>query len=134
MAIPEEIQKQVLAEATSATPNYDVDINSEPFKQVDADIKDSWNNYQQTVGGMIGDVDTHYKNLGDKMEEWADKQAQIQQDNTDFAIEKIEQQKDQAQKDYMKEQSGAYTDWQKQSNKYGVEAEKMAASGLANTG
>ena len=54
--------------------------------------------------------------------------------NTEFAIDKIEQQKDQATKDYTKEQSGAYQDWQKQSNPYGANAERMAANGLTNTG
>ena len=54
--------------------------------------------------------------------------------NTEFAIEKIEQQKQQAKKDYTKEQSGAYVDWQKQSGAYGVNAEQMAATGLQNTG
>ena len=58
----------------------------------------------------------------------------LQQQNTDLAIRKINQQKDQAEKDYQKEQSGAYVDWQKQSNKYGANAEEMAASGLAGTG
>ena len=39
-----------------------------------------------------------------------------------------------AEKDYLKEQSGAYVDWQKQSNKYGANAEAKAAMGMTNTG
>jgi hypothetical protein len=50
--------------------------------------------------------------------------------NLDFAIDEIEQNKQQAHKDYIREQSGAYYDWQKQSDPYGVEAEKRAAAGL----
>ena len=53
---------------------------------------------------------------------------------TDFAIEEIKQQKAQAEKDYIKEQSGAYVDWQKQSNAYGANAEARASSGLQNSG
>lgn len=53
---------------------------------------------------------------------------------TDFAIEEIKQQKEQAKKDYIKEQSGAYTDWQKQSNAYGANAEAMASQGMQNSG
>ena len=34
----------------------------------------------------------------------------------------------------MKEQSGAYVDWQKQSNKYGANAEAMASQGLTHSG
>lgn len=54
--------------------------------------------------------------------------------NTALAIEQIEQSKDRAQADYTKEQSGAYVDWQKQSNQYGANAEQRAAQGLSNTG
>lgn len=61
-------------------------------------------------------------------------QKEIANANTDFAIDKIEQQKNQTHKDYIKEQSGAYVDWQKQSDQYGANAEAMAANGLANTG
>ena len=35
MAVSEEIQEKVLAEATSATPNYDVDYNDERFGTVE---------------------------------------------------------------------------------------------------
>ena len=134
MAIPEEIQRQVLAEATSATPNYDVDYNDERFGKVESDKSQALTELEQTYGGMIGSVDKYYDKQIEVSKEWADKQAQIQKDNTDFAIEQIEQQKAQASKDYVKEQSGAYVDWQKQSNQYGVNAEKMASAGLTNTG
>jgi hypothetical protein len=134
MAIPEEYQEKVLAEATSATPNYDVDYNDERFGKVESDKNQALTELEQTYGGMIGATDKYYKDLSTEIENRADKMAQIQQENTDFAIEKIEQEKEKAQKDYIKEQSGAYVDWQKQSNQYGVNAEKMASAGLANTG
>lgn len=134
MAVSEEIQKQVLAEATSATPSFETDYSDERFDKVNQEYNADLSDLENTYGGMIGDTDGFYENLSNAMQEQADKQAQIQQENTDFAIEKIEQQKDQANKDYIKEQSGAYVDWQKQSNQYGVEAEKMAAAGLTNTG
>ena len=40
----------------------------------------------------------------------------------------------QAKKDYTKEQSGAYQDWQKQSNPYGARAEQIADMGMQTTG
>ena len=55
-------------------------------------------------------------------------------EQTEFAIDEIERQKETAKKDYIKEQSGAYKDWQKQSDPYGVNAEKNAAAGMTNTG
>lgn len=82
----------------------------------------------------IEDGKTHYSNLQDAVQQQADKQAEIQQANTDFAIETIEQHKAQTEKDYIKEQSAAYADWKKQSNPYGAEAEKMASYGLEGTG
>ena len=65
---------------------------------------------------------------------WADTQTDLANQQTDFTIDTINQQKDQAKKDYTKEQSGAYVDWQKQSNQYGANAEKMAMGGMANSG
>lgn len=134
MAVSEEIQRKVLAEATSATPNYKVDYNNERFGKVESDKNQALSELEQTYAGMIGQVDDYFGAQQNANQEWADKQAQIQQDRTDFAIEQIEQQKDKAQKDYLREQSGAYVDWRKQSNQYGAEAEKMASAGLDRTG
>lgn len=83
---------------------------------------------------MAKQADEFYKAQIDASKGWASQQSQLQQEQSDFVIEKIEQEKAQAQKDYTKEQSGAYVDWQKQSNRYGANAEQMAASGLFNDG
>lgn len=114
--------------------NYDINYNDERFKQVEAGKQQALTDVENTYSGMIGETDKYYQAQIDASKEWANTQQQLQQDNTDFAIEQIEQQKAQSQKDYTKEQAGAYTDWQKQSNAYGVNAEQMAQSGLANTG
>lgn len=117
-----------------ATNNVSVNYDDERFDQVESDKQQAMTELEQTYGGMIGESDQYYQAQIEASKQWADQQAQIQQDNTDFAIEQIEQQKAQAQKDYTKEQSGAYVDWQKQSNQYGANAEQMAAAGLAGTG
>ena len=114
--------------------NYDINYEDERFKQVEAGKQQALTDVENTYSGMIGETDKYYQAQIDASKEWANTQQQLQQDNTDFAIEQIEQQKAQSQKDYTKEQAGAYTDWQKQSNAYGVNAEQMAQSGLANTG
>lgn len=134
MAVSQAIQEEMLKEAYSATPNYDVDYKDERFGKVESDKNQALTELESTYGGMISSADAFYDDLKNTTQQWADKQAEIQQQQTDFTIEKIEQQKEQAQKDYIKEQSGAYVDWQKQSNKYGTEAEKMASAGLTNTG
>ena len=104
------------------------------FAQVESDKQQALTELEQTYAGMIDKSDNFYNQQIEASKEWADKQSQLQQEQTDFTIEQIEQQKQQAQKDYTKEQSGAYVDWQKQSNQYGAVAEQQAAAGMAGTG
>lgn len=111
-----------------------VNYDDERFAQVEADKGEAMTELEQTYAGITGETDKYYQAQIDAAKEWGDKQSQLQQEQTDFAIEQIGQQKEQAEKDYTKEQSAAYVDWQKQSNEYGTEAEKMASAGLANTG
>ena len=114
--------------------NYDINYDDERFKQVESQKQDALTEVENTYSGMISQTDKYYQDQINATKDWANTQQQLQQEQTDFTIEQIEQQKAQANKDYTKEQAGAYTDWQKQSNKYGVNAEQMASSGLSNTG
>lgn len=114
--------------------NYDINYEDERFAQVESDKQEALTDIEKTYGNMIDQSDSYFQSQIDATKEWADKQQQIQQEQTDFAIEQIEQQKGQANKDYIKEQAGSYVDWQKQSGKYGVNAEQMAAGGMTNTG
>jgi hypothetical protein len=114
--------------------NYDINYNDERFTKVESDKTAALSDLEKTYAGMIESSDKYYQAQIDASKQWADKQTQLQNEKTDFAIEKIEQQKDQTKKDYIKEQSGAYVDWQKQSNQYGANSEKIAAGGLQNTG
>ncbi|MBQ4560234.1 MAG: hypothetical protein IJA54_07945 [Tyzzerella sp.] len=113
-----------------AAINYD----DERFAEVEADKQQALTENEQLYNGMINQSDKYFQQQIDASKEWGEKQQQLQQEQTDFAIEQIGQQKAQAEKDYKREQSGAYVDLQKQTNQYGAEAEQMAASGLANTG
>lgn len=99
-------------------------------KQGEADVNASNTMYD----GMIADNNAMKDQTLEMIETNKASQEAIANANTDFAIDKIEQQKDQTKSDYLKEQSGAYGDWQKQSNPYGVNAEAMASNGLTNTG
>lgn len=116
--------------ATDMSVNYE----DERFGQVESDKQQAMTELEQTYSGMIDETDDYYQAQIDASKDWAEQQKQLQQEQTDFTIEQIEQQKEQAHKDYLKEQSGAYVDWQKQSNEYGVEAEQQAAAGMAGTG
>lgn len=117
-----------------ATPNYDINYNDKRFTEVESDKKAALSELEQTYAGMINSSDSYYQAQINASKQWAETQKKNQQAQTDFAIEQIEQQKDQAKSDYTKEQSGAYVDWKKQSGQYGANAEQMAAQGMQNTG
>lgn len=93
-------------------------------------MNDMNNQYNQ----MINDSQGYYNSLINNSKDWTNKQQALQQQNTNFAIDKIEQEKQQSEKDYTKEQKGAYTDYQKAIDEYGVNAEKRASTGMNNTG
>ena len=113
---------------------YDINYDDNRFAQVQSAKDAAISEMEQTYQGMIDQSDKYYQQQIDAANNYAQTQKDLQQANTDFAIDKIEQQKEQAQKDYVKQQQGAYTDWRKQSNEYGVKAEQMAAAGLNRTG
>ena len=118
----------------SNAPNYEINYNDKRFTQVESEKQAAMTENEKIYGGMINSATDYYNKQIDAAEKWGEKQAGLQQEQTDFAIEKIEQQKAQARTDYVKEQQGAYTDYKKQSNQYGVGAEQRAANGLENTG
>lgn len=123
-------KNQVSMKATNEG-GYDEDKR---LGQVESDMNNALNEVDESYGEMIGNVDSFYDKQINASKDWAKEQEKLQNEQTDFAIEQIEQQKAQAKKDYLKEQSGAYVDWQKQSAQHGVNAEKMAAAGMQGTG
>lgn len=111
-----------------------VNYNDKRFTQVNNEKAVALKENETTYNNMINNSDKYYQAQIDASKDWANTQTKLQNEQTDFAIEKIEQQKDQAHKDYIKEQTGAYVDWQKQSDPYGVNAEQRASQGMANGG
>lgn len=114
--------------------DYSVNYNDQRFQNVEAQKQSKLNEVNSMYNNMIANTDNHYNELIQASKDYANTQSQNQQARTDFAIEEINQQKDKTTKDYTKEQMGAYTDWQKQSNKYGANAEILASQGLTNSG
>ena len=113
---------------------YDIDYNDERFAGVEADKEQALNEVGNVYDSMINESDNYYQAQINASKDWANQQKELQQEQNDFVISEIQQQKEQAQKDYIKEQSGAYVDWQKQSNEYGANAEAEAMQGMSNTG
>ena len=127
-----------------ATPNYDINYDDKRFTAVTDEKTEALSDLEQMygkqnpdgtyTGGLIGQSNAMFDQQIKDVEAIGETQKKNQQAQSDFAIQQIERERGYAQQDYIKEQSGAYVDWQKQSNKYGANAEAMAAQGLQNTG
>lgn len=110
--------------------NYDDDRFTNLEKEEAAAKKEA----NSTYDNLISESSKYYQDLIDQSKDWADKQADIQNRQTEFAIQKIEQQKEQAKKDYTKEQKGAYQDYMRQSNAYGSNMQTAGQAGLGGSG
>lgn len=113
---------------------YSVNYEDERFQQIENEKVQEIQKTENMYDNMITNSDKYYQAQIDASKEWADKQSELQQQKTDLLLEQTQQQKDKAEKDYIKEQKGAYQDYLKQTDAYGVNAERLAASGLANSG
>lgn len=113
---------------------YAVNYDDEKLTNIQNEQLQKETEIAKNYDNMINNTDQFYNAQIEASKDWANKQNEIQQANTNLAIEKIEQEKQKAQKDYTKEQKGAYSDYTKQTNDYSVNAEKMAELGLNNTG
>lgn len=114
--------------------NYSINYEDQRFKNVEAEKNARLNEVNETYNNMINQSDAFYQRQIDATRDYATTQQDLQNQQTDLAVNEINQAKEKANKDYLREQRGAYTDWQKESNRYGAVAEQMAKSGLANTG
>ena len=111
-----------------------VNYNDKRFTAVKEEEQVELNKSDAQYDAMIKDHEDSVQNLIDQSKEAAEKLQEEQNKQTEHQIETIEQQKEQTQKDYIKEQSGSYVDWQKESNKYGANEEQIAAAGLTGSG
>lgn len=111
-----------------------INYNDERFQKVENEKNQAIQNTENKYNEMINSSDSYYQQQIDASKEWQDKQTEIQNANTEFAIEKVEQAKDKANRDYTKEQKGAYADYQKATGQYGVNAEQLASQGLNQAG
>lgn len=111
-----------------------VNYNDPRFQQVNNEKQQALNEVNTTYNNMINTTDKMYQDQIDASKEWADKESALQQNKTDLALEKINQEKEWAKQDYLKEQKASYVDYQKQTDPYGQNAEQMASLGLTGTG
>lgn len=86
------------------------------------------------MAGTYEDID----NMMSKQEEMIDKQRTLQDNIVDSGLQKaqneVDYQKKQIQDEANTQAKALYTDYKKQSNPYGVQAEQQASQGLNNSG
>lgn len=114
--------------------NYTVNYDDKRFQEIENQEATALKEVKGTYDNMINQSQGFYQQQIDASKDWANKQSELQQAQTDLTIEKVEQAKDQAEKQYTREQKGAYTDYQKATNQYGANAEQLATQGLNQTG
>jgi hypothetical protein len=111
-----------------------VDFNDKRLTTVKDEELRELNESNARYDQWISDYDEKTQQLIDNSAAAADRLAEEQRKQFEHQANVIEQQREQANKDYIKEQSGAYVDFQKESNKYGGTAERLASQGLTNSG
>lgn len=113
---------------------YDIDEKDERLTEVEKQGNDMLSGYQADMDKALDANKSALDGINANLEKGQAALEKSANAQTEFAIDEIERQKAQAQKDYIKEQSAAYKDYQKQVDPYGVNAEKMAGAGLTDTG
>lgn len=129
-----DLIKESMDNVKGYNPNEQINMQDKRLTDVESErqqqIASTTNQYDQ----MINNTDQFYQNQINAAQAAAQSQAEAQAKSTEQQVKEINQQREKTERDYQKEQRGAYTDYQKQVNEYGVNAEVMAARGLANTG
>ena len=110
---------------------YSVNYDDQRFQDVKNEQTQKENEVNSTYDNILNNSDKYYQDQINATKEYEKKQSELQQAQTDFALEQINQQKEQSQKDYTKEQKGSYVDYMRQTKS---NAQNMANSGLSNTG
>jgi hypothetical protein len=114
--------------------SYTVDTTDPRLLNINVQRDTEQDNSDALYDEQIGGVDDFVTKQTNALDDYEKEQIKNQNAQTEFAIDKIEQNRENAHKDYIKEQSGAYVDWQKQSSQHGANAEAMAARGMGATG
>lgn len=110
--------------------------NNNTYAGIKAQQTAELNEINNTYNPMIKNSDKFYNDQIKAANDYQKTQTDIQNQMTDQVVKEINQNKEYQRQDYLKEQKGAYADWQKQSNKYGANAEanaKMIGSGYAES-
>ena len=81
-----------------------------------------------------GDIDRLVNNQNQMLDNALQQQQDITNQQTQMQIDELNKNKEQIDRDTNKTTAGLYTEYQKQSNPYGANAEALARNGLGNSG
>ena len=96
--------------------------------QMNSELKEVQNAYN------VNGAQKYYDQLAQNEKNYAKQQQDIQNQMTNQAITEINQNKEYQKQDYLKEQKGAYADWQKQSKQFARDNIGLRNTGLSETG
>lgn len=80
------------------------------------------------------DIDNLMNQQNNLLNEQQKKQTELINQQTQIQTDELNREKEKIDKEVNKTTQGLYTNWQKQANQYGVQAEQLAKQGLANSG
>lgn len=80
------------------------------------------------------DIDRWSNEQKSLLQQQQQQQIDLNNQQTQLTIDELQRNRDKVDQDVTKTTRGLYTDYQKQANQYGVEAERQAQMGLANSG
>lgn len=113
---------------------YEIDENNARLTDIEKQGNDMLSGYQSDMDKALDANKSALDGINANLEKGQAALEKSANAQTEFAIDEIERQKANAKKDYTKEQSAAYKDWQTQKDPYGANAEKMASAGLSGSG
>ena len=127
---------QIFASWEELTERYNTDISNaqSQLSALDIEKQKLLDDYTTNYNDQLAKYDDLVNQQQNNIDTWAEKQKEIQQNQTDYNIGLINQNKEQAQKQTDAELGDAYIDYQKGMNQFGGNAEALASSGLAGTG
>ena len=126
-----------------ATDKYTINYDDQKFKDIKAAESSELSALDKQYGlqadgkykgGLIGDAEEQINAQIQAAEKYKEEQTKLQNEQTNFVIEQINQDKEKTEKDYQREQRASHADYTKATDRYGVEAEQMATSGLLHSG
>lgn len=110
--------------------NYDDDR----FQQVENEKQEQLNQYNQTYDNLMAEREDFTNQQQGLVDQWQQTQNENLDKQFQFQQDLINQQKTETEKAYEKEAKSAYTDYQKEIDRYGVSREQQVANGLNNSG